>query len=44
MNSKTCYAQLRLDSLGKESAGEMLLAQLGDGKDLIPLSGRDEIG
>jgi predicted ATPase len=36
-NSKTYYTQLRLDPLGKESAGEMLLALLGDGKDLIPL-------
>jgi len=35
--SKTYYTQLRLDPLGKESAGEMLLALLGDGKDLIPL-------
>ncbi len=36
-SSKTYYTQLRLDPLGKESAGEMLLALLGDGKDLIPL-------
>src|SRR5271167_393944 len=36
-NSKTYYTQLRLDPLGKESAGEMLLALLGDGEDLIPL-------
>jgi class 3 adenylate cyclase/tetratricopeptide (TPR) repeat protein len=36
-NSKTYYSQLRLDQLSKESAGEMLLALLGDGKDLIPL-------
>ena len=36
-NSKTYYTQLRLDPLGQESAGEMLLALLGDGKDLIPL-------
>src|SRR5713101_375822 len=36
-NSKTYYAQLRLDPLGKESAAEMLAALLGDGKDLIPL-------
>jgi len=35
--SKTYYTQLRLDSLGKESAEEMLSALLGDGKDLIPL-------
>ncbi len=36
-NSKTYYTQLRLDPLGKESAGEMLTALLGDGKDLAPL-------
>jgi class 3 adenylate cyclase/tetratricopeptide (TPR) repeat protein len=36
-NSKTYYTQLRLDPLGKEGADEMLLALLGDGKDLIPL-------
>jgi class 3 adenylate cyclase/tetratricopeptide (TPR) repeat protein len=36
-NSKTYYTQLRLDPLGKESAEEMLLSLLGDGKDLIPL-------
>ncbi len=36
-NSKTCYTQLRLDPLGKESADEMLSALLGDGKDLVPL-------
>src|SRR5260221_11381128 len=36
-NNKTYYTQLRLDPLGKESAEEMLLALLGDGKDLIPL-------
>jgi class 3 adenylate cyclase/tetratricopeptide (TPR) repeat protein len=35
--SKTYYTQLRLDPLGKESADEMLLALLGDGKDLEPL-------
>src|SRR6266853_2908853 len=35
-NSKTYYTQLRLDPLGKESAGEMLSALLGDGKDLVP--------
>ena len=35
--SKTYYTQLRLDPLGQESAGEMPLALLGDGKDLIPL-------
>jgi tetratricopeptide (TPR) repeat protein len=36
-NSKTYYTQLRLDSLGKESADEMLAALLGDGRDLVPL-------
>jgi predicted ATPase/class 3 adenylate cyclase len=36
-NSKTYYTQLRLDPLGRESAEEMLLALLDDGKDLIPL-------
>ena len=36
-NNKTYYTQLRLDPLGKESAGEMLTALLGDGKDLVPL-------
>jgi class 3 adenylate cyclase/tetratricopeptide (TPR) repeat protein len=36
-NSKTYYIQLRLDPLGRESAEEMLLALLGDGKDLLPL-------
>jgi class 3 adenylate cyclase len=35
--SKSCYTQLRLDPLGKESANEMLLALLGDGRDLEPL-------
>jgi class 3 adenylate cyclase/tetratricopeptide (TPR) repeat protein len=35
--SKTYYTQLRLDPLGKESADEMLLALLGDGRDLAPL-------
>ena len=36
-NSKTYYTQLRLDPLGQESAEEMLLTLLGDGKDLLPL-------
>jgi class 3 adenylate cyclase/predicted ATPase len=36
-NSKTYYSQLRLDPLGRESAEEMLLALLGDSKDLIPI-------
>jgi class 3 adenylate cyclase/tetratricopeptide (TPR) repeat protein len=35
--SKTYYTQLRLDPLGKESADEMLLALLGDGRGLEPL-------
>jgi class 3 adenylate cyclase/uncharacterized protein YcbX/ribosomal protein L40E len=36
-NSKTYYTQLRLDPLGRESAGEMLAALLGDGDDLVAL-------
>src|SRR5216683_3211805 len=36
-NSKTYYTQLRLDPLAQESAGEMLTALLGPGKDLVPL-------
>ena len=36
-SNKTYYTQLRLDPLGKESAEEMLLALLGDSKDLTPL-------
>jgi len=36
-NSKTYYTQLRLDSLAKDSAEEMLSALLGDGPDLLPL-------
>jgi class 3 adenylate cyclase/uncharacterized protein YcbX len=36
-NSKTYYTQLRLDPLGRESAGEMLAALLGDGDDLAAL-------
>ena len=35
--SKTYYTQLRLDPLGKESAGEMLAAMLGDGAAMAPL-------
>jgi predicted ATPase len=35
--NKTYYTQLRLDPLGKESAGEMLTTLLGDGADLGPL-------
>jgi class 3 adenylate cyclase len=36
-NSKTYYTQLRLDPLGKESAGEMLSALLGDGVEVAAL-------
>jgi class 3 adenylate cyclase len=36
-NSKTYYTQLRLDPLGKESAGEMLSALLGDGVEVMAL-------
>jgi class 3 adenylate cyclase/tetratricopeptide (TPR) repeat protein len=36
-NSKTYYTQLRLDPLGKESAGEMLTALLGDAPEVRPL-------
>jgi len=36
-NSKTYYTQLRLDPLGREGAGEMLSALLGDGDDLSAL-------
>jgi class 3 adenylate cyclase/uncharacterized protein YcbX len=36
-NSRTYYTQLRLDPLGRESAGEMLNALLGDGDDLAAL-------
>jgi class 3 adenylate cyclase len=35
--NKTYYTQLRLAALGKESAGEMLSALLGDEKDLLQL-------
>src|SRR5262249_10905676 len=35
--SNTYYSQLRLDPLGKESADEMLVALLGEGKDLAGL-------
>src|SRR5208282_1126684 len=35
--SKTYYTQLRLDPLGKESAGEMLSSLLGNSKDLVAL-------
>src|SRR5262249_14089312 len=34
---RTHYTQLRLDPLGRNSAGEMLSTLLGDDKDLIPL-------
>jgi predicted ATPase len=36
-NSKTYYTQLRLDPLGKESAGEMLSPLLGDGVEVAAL-------
>jgi len=36
-HSKTYYTQLRLDPLGRESAGEMLAALLGDSDDLAAL-------
>jgi class 3 adenylate cyclase/tetratricopeptide (TPR) repeat protein/ribosomal protein L40E len=36
-NSKTYYTRLRLDSLGKESADEMLSALLGDGVEVTAL-------
>jgi len=35
--NKTYYTQLRLDPLGRESAGEMLSALVGDGPELVPL-------
>src|SRR5712664_3083910 len=35
--NKSYYAQLRLDALGRESAGEMLSTLLGDGVELNPL-------
>ncbi len=35
--NKTYYTQLRLDPLGKESAGKLLTALLGDGAELGPL-------
>jgi class 3 adenylate cyclase/tetratricopeptide (TPR) repeat protein/ribosomal protein L40E len=36
-NSKTYYAQLRLDPLGAERADEMLTALIGDGAEVQPL-------
>jgi predicted ATPase/class 3 adenylate cyclase len=36
-NNKSYYSQLRLDALGREGAGEMLSALLGDGAELNPL-------
>jgi class 3 adenylate cyclase/tetratricopeptide (TPR) repeat protein len=36
-NSKTYYTQLRLDTLGKEGADEMLTALIGDGPEVRPL-------
>ncbi len=35
--SKTCYTQLRLDPLGRESADEMLTALVGDGVEVTAL-------
>jgi class 3 adenylate cyclase/tetratricopeptide (TPR) repeat protein len=35
--NKSYYTQLRLDALGRESAGEMLSTLLGDGAELDPL-------
>src|SRR5260370_39030760 len=35
--NKSYYVQLRLDALGRESAGEMLSTLLGDGVELDPL-------
>jgi predicted ATPase len=37
--NKTYYTQLRLDPLGRESAGEMLSALVGHGPQLVPLKG-----
>jgi class 3 adenylate cyclase/predicted ATPase len=36
-SNKSNYTQLRITTLGKESAEEVLSALLGDGKDLVPL-------
>jgi class 3 adenylate cyclase/tetratricopeptide (TPR) repeat protein len=36
-SSRSCYTQLRLDPLGKETAFEMLAALLGDGLELEPV-------
>ena len=36
-SNKSNYTQLRINTLGKESAEEVLSALLGDGKDLVPL-------
>jgi predicted ATPase len=35
--NRTCYAQLRLDPLGRDNAEEMLSALLGDQPELAPL-------
>ena len=35
--NKSYYSQFRLEALGRESAGEMLLALLGDRVELVPL-------
>jgi class 3 adenylate cyclase/tetratricopeptide (TPR) repeat protein len=37
-SGKTYYTQLRLDPLGRESAEEMLMALMGESKDLAPLT------
>ena len=36
-SNKSYYLQFRLDTLGRESAGEMLSALLGEGIELVPL-------
>jgi class 3 adenylate cyclase/predicted ATPase len=36
-SNKSNYTQLRINTLGKESAEEVLSALLGEGKDLVPL-------
>jgi class 3 adenylate cyclase/tetratricopeptide (TPR) repeat protein len=37
--NRSCYTQLRLDPLGKESAEEMLAELIGDASELAPLKG-----
>jgi hypothetical protein len=39
--NKSYYTQLRLDALGRESAGEMLSTLLGDGAELDPFYRQD---